>query len=229
MWRTIGFLLLVFGGLQLLRFVPWIGGLFHGLLGFYLAAALVSLVVAWVSTRLVSRRRFRNRARDLGHVESPHNQGKLGSLLLAHGRAREAIPPLQRAASGEPAVVEWHYRLGLALLASREPQAARTALQRAFELAPEHAYGALQLALADASLRTGDATAALAALDRYERDYGPSAESAFRKGQVLRALGRKSEARASFANVHALASRAAKFERRNHRLWVIRALLSRVV
>jgi tetratricopeptide (TPR) repeat protein len=229
MARTIGYFVLLFAAIQLLRYVPFIGGLFNGLLGFYLAAAVLSLGIAWVSSRLVARRRFSRRVRDLGHVESAHNQGKLGSLLLAHGRAREALPPLDRAANGEPGVAEWHYRLGLARLAVRDASAARAALQRAFEIAPEHAYGALQLSLAQACAKSGDSSAAMAALDRYERDYGRSAESAFRRGQVLAALGRKAEARASYAEVQRLTSQGERFERRNRKLWALRAFFARLV
>jgi tetratricopeptide (TPR) repeat protein len=130
---------------------------------------------------------------------------------------------------GEPELAEWRYRLGLALLASGRAAEALGELGAAAELAPEHAYGGVQLALARARLESGDAEGTLAALDTFDRNHGANPESSFRRGQALRALGRREEARGCFQHVTQLARRAARFQRAQNRPWVWRALLQRLV
>lgn len=227
--RLAGFFALVLVALALLRQVPYVGGLFHGLFGFWIGAILLSALLTWASGVLLRRRRLAVRVRELGHVDSPHNQGKLGALLLAHGRGASAVEPLRLAVAGEPQATEWHYRLGCALLAAGEPAEAIEPLQRAVELEEEHAYGAVLLRLAEALTRAGRPEAALAAIERFEKNHGPSPESAYRTGVALRGLGQKTEARAAFARVSELAAKAAAYQRGANRGWVLRALLARVV
>jgi len=96
-------------------------------------------------------------------------------------------------------------------------------------LEEEHAYGAVQLRLGEALTRAGQAEAALAAFERFERNHGPSPESAYRSGLALRRLGRTAEAHASFARVSDLAAKAATYQRGANRGWVLRAFLARFV
>ena len=229
MLRLVGFFLLVIVSLPILRQIPIIGGLFRGLLGFWIGAILISWLLTWVSGVLLRRRRLTLRMRELGNVESPHNQGKLGSLMLAHGQARQAVSHLENAVQGEPDSAEWHYRLGCALLASGRPDQAIEPLTRAQDINEEHAYGAVQLRLGEALLKAGQAEAALEAFERFERNHGPSPESSYRLGTALRALGRKQEARQSFSRVHELAARAATYQRGSNRGWVLRAALAKLV
>jgi len=226
--RLLGYFALVFVVLHLLRFVPWIGGLFAvPFLGFLAAAAIVSLVASHLASLAVTRRRVARLKHDLGATDTPHNRGKLGSLLVAEGRHRLAVPHLEAALAGEPASVEWRYRLGCALLAGGRTREAVEALSAAAALDEKHAYGALLLRLAQARLRAGDARGALEALDRRERNHGESPESLFRRGLALRALGRGEEARAAFAGVGQLARGAARFQRGEARWWALRAALGR--
>ena len=226
-WRWIGFFVGVIITLNLLQQVPFIGGIFHGLIGFWIAAILLSIALARATEWSLQRRRLANQTRALGHVDTPHVHGKLGSLLLTHKRPAEALPHLERAVQGEPELAEWQYRKGLALLEVKRPREAIESLRSAAAIDPEHAYGAVQLALANAHLREGDCDASLAALDHFDANHGPSPESAYRRGLALKQSGRKDEARACFRQVGQLAERAATFTKKRQRGWVLRAWLAR--
>jgi tetratricopeptide (TPR) repeat protein len=226
----VGFFLVVFLALQILRVLPVVGPIFQiPFLGFWGAAILISLAASRWATLALDRRGLSRRIRDLGFVDTPHNQGKLGSLLVGGRRYGAAIPPLEKAVEGEPDVAEWRYRLGLAHLGCRRPREAAEALAAAAALDEEHAYGAVLMRLAEARLKVGDIQGAIEALDRRDRNHGPDPESAYRRGRALKALGRPDEARASFAEVSKLARRAAGFQRAEARKWAALAVLARVV
>ncbi|MBI5432386.1 MAG: tetratricopeptide repeat protein, partial [Planctomycetes bacterium] len=90
------------------------------------------------------------------------------------------------------------------------------------------AYGDLQLRLAEVRTKLGDFDTARAALDRFDRNHGPSPESAYRRGLVERAAGRSELARAAFAQVGVLAERGAQFQRGKNRKWTWLAALRRI-
>lgn len=214
--------------LGLLRHVPFVGALFQvPLLGFWGAAILVALAASKLTAFSVDSARLRRQRTELGHVDTPRNQGKLGALLLVAGRARAAIPPLERAVQGEPDTLEWRYRLGLARLASGSAAGAALELEHVAERAEEYAYGGVQLALADAHQRSGAFAEALAAVATFERNHGPSPESAYRRGRALRALGQREESRRAFAEVGALASRAIGLQKDGARGWAFKAFWAR--
>lgn len=216
MLRLAGYVLLVFAVIFVLRHVPGLGFLFAiPFLNFFLAAAIVSAAIGWWTSRTVDSRRVRTLEREFGAVDTPHNQGKLGVMILARGRPRRAIPHLARAASGEPDRAEWHYRLGAARLAAGEANTAVLDLERAVQVDPEHAFGAPRLRLAEARLAVRAAAGSLAAAEDFERHYGPTPESAYRRGLALRALGRSGEARAAFTNVADLARSTSRGMRRD--------------
>jgi Flp pilus assembly protein TadD len=220
MLRLAGFFVATLVVLHLLRQVPVIGHVFDiPILGFWGAAILVSAAASKLADAALSRRRLSHRLRDLGHVETPHNQGKLGTLLAGEGRNKLAIPHLERAVAGEPKVAEWRYRLGCALLRTGKPREAALALEEAAAIDEEHAYGAVLARLAEAKLAAGDPEGALEAVRRRERNHGPDAESAYRRGLAEKAAGRRTEARASFAETRRLAGSAARFQRAQARKW----------
>ena len=228
MLRLLGFFALTFVALVVLRQVPFIGGLFAiPLVGFYLAAVLVSLAIAWWGKRAIDRSRFARLERDLGQTDTPHNRGKLGSLLLAQGRPRKAVPHLEAAAAGYPDEVDWHYRLGCAWLGASRPAEAVEALERAVELSEEHAYGAALLRLAEALTASGRAEEALDVLARHVRSYGDTPEGVFRRGVAERAAGRRVEARRSFEAVPAVAKQSVRYQRKDARWWVLRSFIAR--
>jgi len=227
--RLVGFFLLVLVALHILRLVPIIGPIFDiPILGFWGAAILISFVASRWATTALDRRKLSRRVRELGHVETPHNQGKLGSLYVGMKRYRAAVAPLERAVAGEPDVAEWRYRLGCALLGCRRPREAAAALEAAAAIDEEHAYGAVLMRLAEAELAAGNAQAALAALDRRERNHGPDPESAYRKGLALRALGHKDRSRECLVAVGQLARTESRFRRGDARKWALRAFFSRI-
>lgn len=229
MLRLVGFFVLVLVALQLLRQVPIVGPFFDiPILGFWGAAILISLVASRWATFALTRRRVSRRVQDLGHVETPHNQGKLGSLFLGERRFKDAVAPLERAVAGEPDVAQWRYRLGCAQLGCGRTREAAEALQAAAAIDEEHAYGAVLMRLAQARLAIGDAQGALEALERRDRNHGPAPESAYRRGQALKALGRRDEARVSYREASKLAGSAARFQRGEARKWGTLALLARV-
>lgn len=230
MLRLAGFFLLCILLLGILRQVPLVGEVFRvPLVGFWLTAILLSVLFSKVAASALDRRRVKNLERRLGAVDTPHNQGKLGSLMLAQERHRRARELLERAVAGEPASIEWRYRLGCARLGMRDWAAAIESLASAARDDEEHAYGAVLLRLAEAYTRAGDARRALECLARFERNHGPSPESAFRRGLALKAAGQGSEARAAFGEVARLSEQQARYQRRSSLGWVARAFLARWV
>lgn len=212
-----------------LRWIPVVGGLFRiPLLGFFASAAIVSFVGRRWAEGALARRRIEALKRQLGGVETPHNMGKLGSVLEASGRFKMAVSYFQKAAEGEPNTAEWHGRLGHCLLEIGEAEGAAKALMRAVELDEKLGYGAAMLQLSEAFQKTGGGERALAALDRAERNHGPSPESAFRRARVLSQLGRKEESRRAFAQVGELAHQAAAYQRSDNRQWVWRSIWARM-
>lgn len=214
--------------LQVLRGVPYIGGLFHGFFGFWLFLILFTAVLNRLSDVLFERAKLARAIRALGAVDKPHNQGKLGTLLVVHGRPRRALPHLEAAVAGEPEVAEWHYRHGQTLLALGQRDAGIAALERAAAIDPEHAYGSVQLALARAYEVKRDGLRVLAALDTFDRNHGPNPESAFRRAVVLERAGLSEESKRALRAVSELAQQAAKFQRKSNRWWVARAWLARL-
>lgn len=229
MLRLVAFFFGVLVLLRILREIPLVGALFRiPLLGFWLAAILLSVLLSKLATDALDRRKRGALVRQLGAVDTPHNKGKLGTLFLSQGRAKRAIPLLEAAAAGEPESAEWAYRLGSAYLAARRPRQAIEALERALAMDEEHAYGAALMRLAEARAADGDLQGSLVTLERFERNHGPSPESAYRRGVALRASGRRDEARAAFGEVRELAHGAARYQRRSGSAWALRAFFARM-
>ncbi len=228
MLRLIGFFALVFVVLAVLRQVPILGAPFRiPFVGWWFAVIVVSAVCARLASTALERSKLRRLERTFGAVDTPHNQGKLGSLHAGRGRHRAALAGFERASAGEPEFAEWHYRLGISRLATGDPTGARSALERTLALNEDHAYGEAMLRLAEAQTEEGAGEAALATLDRFEQVRGPTPESAYRRGRALRRLGRSGDARAAFAEVGTLARRLAPYQRREGWRWVARAALAR--
>jgi len=225
--RMIGFFVAVVVLMNLLRLVPGIGGLFHGFFAYWIVAILLSAALSRLSAAGLVRHRVRGQIRALGNVESPHNQGKLGTLLLSNGRSARAIPHLERAVEGEPESAEWHYRLGVALLEARRAVEACEEFGKVFEMDEEYAYGAVQLRAAEAALAVGDPAAALARLAVFERNHGPRPESAYWRGVALKRSGDRAAARESFAEVARLAAEGARYQGQENKGWVLRAAWAR--
>jgi len=230
MVRLVGFFLAVLLLLQGLRAVPVIGSIFRvPLFGFWITAILLSAGLSKLAAMALDRRKVRQLVRQLGVVDTPHNQGKLGSLLVSQGRFREASGPLERATEGEPESAEWWYRLGCARIGAKDPAGAVAALARAVEIDEDHAYGAALLRLAEAHTLAREGAPALDALERFARTHGPNPESAYRRGRALRVLGQSAEARAAFAQVPVLAEQVARYQRRAASGWVARSYLARLL
>lgn len=227
--RLVGFFGLVLLVLFVLRELPVVGALFRiPLLGFWGTAILVSAGLSWLAQRGLQMGGLRSRIRALGATDTPHNQGKLGSLLQQSGQNRRAIPPLENAVAGDPGIADWPYRLGCARLATGDAEGALEALRQAAAIDEEHAYGQVLLKQAEAETRAGRPDDALATLARVERNHGPSPEQAYRRGVALARAGRKPEARASYAEVGRLASQAAGFQKGDARTWAFKAFLARL-
>lgn len=230
MLRLAGFFGLTLLVLFVLRQIPGVRAVFGiPLVGFWGSAILVSAGLSWVANRAVARRGVRARIRSLGATDTPHNQGKLGSLLQQSGQNRKAIEPLRNAEAGDPGVADWPYRLGSALLATGQADEAAAALRRAATIDEEHAYGGVLLRLAEAETKAGRADEALDVLARFERNHGPSPEQAYRRGVALARAGRKGEARESFAEAQRLAANATGFQKGDARTWAFKALFARLV
>lgn len=227
--RFLAYFFLVFVTLFVLRQLPLVGGLFQiPLVGFFLAAMVVSALVARGGQVMTNRAHAKRQMRELGEVDTPQRRGKLGRLLLQNGRAREAVDHLRAACDADEETVDWPYRLGVALLESGEAEEATMWLNKAREMDEGFAYGGVLLKLSEAALALGDFEAALEALERYEVFQGPSPEQAFRRGRVLKAMGRREEAKASLESVTQLAARAPKYQRAEARAWAARAFWAKL-
>ena len=229
MGRLVVFFVLVIVLAQALAHAPFIGPVFArtGCLGIWVVAAGLSFGMTRLGERLVKGRRTRAEVRRLDLVGGAVNHGKAGALLLLDGSPRRALEHLRLAAEGEPGRAEWHYRLGCALLQLRRTEEALAALRTSVEIDEEYAYGAAQMRLAEALATSGDAEQALHALEVFERNHGPSPESAYRRGRLLRGLGRRAEAAACFQEVGELARTAVRYQRREAMGWSVRATLAR--
>jgi tetratricopeptide (TPR) repeat protein len=227
--RLLGFFVVVLLVLNVARHLPLVGGLFQiPLFGFWLAAILVSAVGSKFAGNWVDRRKERSLERQLGEVDTPHNLGKLGSLLLAQGRHARALGYLGRAINGEPDVAEWRYRAGCALLGLGRPEEAVDVLIHCMKINEGHAYGQVLLRLGQAYQGAGQAAEALEILERYDVNHGPCPESAYRRGLALKALGRGEEARAALSSVGELVKQAPAYQRRGTWPWVARAGWARI-
>lgn len=228
MVRLIVFFALALVLAQLLGALPIVGPIFArtGIFGVWIAALALSWVATRYGERAVHARRDRGELRRLLAVDNAHNHGKAGSMLLAHGRPAKALPHLERAAAGEPGSAEWQFRLGTALLAVGRAAEARAALERCTALNPEYAYGAAQLRLAEALTASGAPAEALPVLELAERNHGRNPELAYTRGRALKALGRRAEAKASFAEVGRLAAEVPLFQRGAARGFALRAFFA---
>lgn len=233
MIRLIGFYALTFVALLVARsmfgWVPILGPLLRiPLLSFFLMAALLSLGGSRLAAASLDRARQRKAERSYGTVDTPHNRGKLGSLILKQGRAARALPHLEHAAAGEPEVAEWAYQLGCAHVELGHYEQGLEALQRSLAIDEQIGFGKPWLRAAQASYELGSYPSALAQLQHFERNHGPSPESAYRRAQVHQKLGQKSEARTALDEVPRLAAELAKYQRRSGFEWVLRARLLRL-
>jgi len=228
MMRLVAFFALAYVLVHVLGAMPVVGPIFAhaGIFGIWITALGLSWVATRYGERAVRSRRDRGELRRLLTVDNAHNHGKAGAMLLARGSAARAMPHLERAAEGEPSSPEWQFRLGTALLALRRPAEARAALARCVALAPEYAYGAAQLRLAEALTASGAAAEALPVLAVAERNHGTSPELAYVRGRALKALGRRAEAKASFSEVGKLAAEVPLFQRGAARGYALRAFFA---
>lgn len=224
--RFVGFIVLALIVFQLVRFVPVLGSM--PLIGLWISVLVTARLVQVGGQHVLARGRDRARIEELSVVDNPYNRGKLGSYLLSRGRTKEAVPHLDAAAEGEPASLEWPYRLGLALLELRLPEDALTELTRVVEGDEEYGYGTALLRRAEARVATGDAEGALADVERAERNHGESPESCYRRGVALKQAGWKEEARAAFAAVGPAADKASGTQKKGASSWVWRAWLARL-
>jgi tetratricopeptide (TPR) repeat protein len=227
--RFLAYFFLVFVTLSIFRQMPVLGGIFRvPLLGFFLAAIVVSTVFARVGEYLTKRARLQKDIRELGQVDTPRRRGKLGRLLLNNGQAAKAIEPLREALAADPENVDWHYRLGSALLKTGEPLDALHSLERALELNEGFAYGGVLLELSNAALAVGDGERALQCLERHTELQGDTPEGAYRTGLALKALGRKEEANAAFRATTSLIKETPKYQKADAYSWALRAFWARI-
>lgn len=202
-------------GLRGLTRMPILGLLLTSML----AAALLRHWEAWQ----VQRKQTAASIRDLSRVETPEQQGKLGSLLLSKGKARQALEPLQNAAQGDPGRLEWRYRLGCCELELGRPAQALEWLEDVVAREEEHAFGAAIMRLIECRFALGEHSQALAALERFERNHGPNPESAYRRGQALLELGQREAGKSALAEVPVLMEALPAAHRKPMRAYAIKA------
>ena len=227
MLRLIGYFLLVFVALSVLRQLPFVGAVFDvPFLGFYLAAVVVSAVSARMGSKLIDKRRLKRSISALGEVDTPHNAGKLGALLAGQEKHREALPHLEKAWAYESDVAEWAYRVGRSKLKLGQIEGAVEALSKAVLLDEEHGYGEALRRLAEAMTLAGAPDEALSKLDRHDVTYGETPESAYLRGRAHQGRGDREAAKAAFAKAPSLVEGVVKYQRAGARSWAMRARLA---
>lgn len=228
MLQLIGFFLASWLLLMVLRWVPGIGAVFQiPLLGFFLASLIVSWIFSKLAHEWVEHRRERRIEAQFQGLSTPHHEGKLGSLLLARGRAKRARAHLERAVAGDSQSLEWRWKLAQAQYALRNYAPAIEAAQAVLQREPDYAYGEPLLLLARSQRRLGQAALALEWVERYEHSQGASPCAWYERGRALRALGRKAEARRAFAEVSKASATRVRWQRKEDRVWVLLAQLWR--
>ena len=215
MLRLVAFFALVFVVHAVLSWLPVtrniLGAL--GFFSFWAVAILVSVVASRLGERWVARARIQARIRDLGAVDTPHNRGKLGHLLLADGRRRAARPHLEAAFAAEPERLDWALGLGRLHLDLGEHEAAGPYFARVVRDDASFGYGEAGLGLAAAALGLGRARDALGALDDHDRRHGPNPRSAFLRGRALAAEGHRARAKEAYGEVFRLRSELPAYQR----------------
>jgi tetratricopeptide (TPR) repeat protein len=235
MLRLIGFFLLVIVTMQVLTILPVVGPLMQslGFFGFWFVAMFVGWYLNALGAGLLAKRKFSASVRELGNVDTPRNQGKLGVLLLESGKPRAAIEPLLVAYRAQPESQEWRYGLGRAYLAVSSYDDSAEHFQAVATLDASYGYGRVLLGLAEARIGTATETnqkgadIALQALDRHDQDRGANPESALLRGLAFKHLGRKDEARAAFETVGGLARNLPPAYRRRAFPYQVRAFFAR--
>lgn len=198
--RLLPWLALTAGIYILASWIPGLRGLTRvPFLGFLLASMLSAFLLNRWQGWSQDRRRTAAQVRDLGQVDTPGNQGKLGTLLLGKGKPGEALEPLRRAAEGEPARLEWRYRLGCCELELGRPTQAIEWLEDVVAREEEHGFGAALMRLAEALAAAGRHGEALERLERFEHNHGANPESAYRRGQALLELSDRERAKRALA------------------------------
>ena len=230
MLRVIGFVVGAFVLARLLGHLPLVGGFYRstGVFGVWIAALLLAWAGTSLATRLVERTRHQRRLRGLGAIDTPHAHGKRGALLLSSGSPKRAVGELEIAHQADPELGEWAYALGRARLGSGDPGGALDVLEPLIARDPEHAYGGAQLVVAEAATQTGSFERALDALKTFERNHGPSPESAYRRGVVHGKAGESDRARAALGEVSRLAREASGARAKGSTGWVAKAWLARL-
>lgn len=214
MLQLIGFFLATLAALHVLRLLPGVGGIFQvPFVGFLLASVLVSALFSFLAREGYERARQRRLEQQFRGVETPHNQGKLGALLLARGRAKAALPHLERAVAGDPEAREARWNLAQALAACGQDARALAALAPLLRAEEGFAYGDALLLAARCERRMGQSQQALERLAAHERQCGAQPAALYERAHALRALGRKAEARATFRSVQAASSAQVKWKR----------------
>jgi hypothetical protein len=142
-------------------------------------------------------------------------------MLLAQGRARKAVPLFEEAAAGDPTSLEWRYRLGMARLkAGDDPAAALQALDSVLAEDVEFGFGSAMLLSARAAKEAGHPDHAVDRVERFERNHGPTPESALLRAELLKAGGDRAGANAALDEIPRLAKLAPK--RGQSQSWSVR-------
>ena len=156
----------------------------------------------YVLARFYARKGERSRALELAaelmqhHGERPRVLALYGSLLLAAGRAGEAVPVLERLAAARPRDAAAHYRLGQAYLAADRAAEAAKAFRQTLELEPDFLPAVASLTLLEA--RSGDFADAMARIQSLKREHPDGAAGLVLEGDVLALQGRYQAAAAAY-------------------------------
>lgn len=159
---------------------------------------------------------------------NPHNAASLsdlGRLLVMRGKAREALPYLERAYERLSDSEETAYYLGLALIGSGDEKRGEELILKALALNPKFRYGEPALRLAEHYAARRRIDEAQAYFDRFFSIHSSSPEGYYKYGLFRLQIGNVSGAVESFRKAVEVFKLSPSFKKRQDRLWALKARL----
>lgn len=148
---------------------------------------------------------------------------EVGRLYATRKRYAQGIPYLEEALARMPEHAEGLYYLGLSYLYTGREAEGLTKVEAALALNPRVRYGEPYAKVAEYFAHKNAYERALKFLERCDEAGLVNTQLAYRKGQLLKKLGRRTEAKASFEQAVQYYATSPKYIKKEERRWALRA------